>query len=646
MTKTIGILVICLLIGLLSVQAQPRSIDSIRARIDTYTDPTMRVQTMNDLAWELRHVEPMEAMKIAKEAYSMAVDAQYREGQAWALRNIHVIHTVIGDYPGSVDPAWKALKIFEELKDVNGLAAMYTNIGLVRRELGNSEEARDMFLSALAQKPTDPFQIANPRLNLGMIYIELRDWENALVNLQTVVDLFKKLNDELSVSIAYYNLGYLYDERGEYTEALDWYQKALDIRRKHHDKRRTANSLFSVGSIHRKTGRYLDAIEYLSEALELNKEVHDLKQIEETYQEIALTYASLGNYEQAYKAHTLFAMMKDSVLSDAKAKDLRLNDLKHEVDFQKERNELLEQTRRLERMIAIGASVAFLLVLVFSFFLYAANKSKTRINEQLRAMQNQLVVQEKLASLGQLTAGIAHEIQNPLNFINNFAQGSIELLDELDQSSDNVEEKKAIMADLRQSVSKIHEHGARADGIVRSMMMHARSSSETRQYANVNTLLTDASRLAAHGVRSEGALCKPRMDLLLDPALPVINIVPQDVSRVFVNILNNALDAVCERSLHDADYQPVIQIASAVKNKDIEIRIRDNGPGIPEHVKKRIFDPFFTTKDSGKGTGLGLSISYDIIVQKHGGRIEVESRDDEFTEFIILLPVLDEVKLS
>lgn len=646
MPKTIGILMICLHIGLLSVQAQTRSIDSIRARVDTQSDPVLRVQTMNDLAWELRHVEPMDAMKIAKDAYTMAVDAKYLEGQAWALRNIHVVHTVIGDYVGSIDPAWKSLKIFEELKDVNGLAAMYTNIGLVRRELGNKDEAREMFLAALAQKPTDRFQAANVRLNLGMIYTELRDWENALVNLQTAVDLFKAMGDELSVSIAYHNLGWLYDERGEYTEALDWYQKALDIRRKHHDTRRTAYSLFSIGSIHRKTGRYQDAIGFLSEALELNKEINALKQIEETYQEIALTFASLGNYEQAYKAHTLFAMMKDSVLSNAKAKDLRLNDLKHEVDFQKERNELLEQTRRLERMIAIGASVAFLLVLVFSFFLYAANKSKTRINEQLRATQNQLVVQEKLASLGQLTAGIAHEIQNPLNFINNFAQGSIELLDELDQSTDNAEERKAIMGDLRQSVSKIHEHGTRADGIVRSMMMHARTSSETRQYANVNTLLTDASRLAAHGVRSEGALCKPRMDLLLDPALPVINIVPQDVSRVFVNILNNAMDAVCERNAGDPEHQPVIQITSAVKNKDIEIRIRDNGSGIPEHVRKRIFDPFYTTKDSGKGTGLGLSISYDIIVQKHGGRIEVESRIDEYTEFIILLPVLDDVKVS
>jgi two-component system, NtrC family, sensor kinase len=438
----------------------------------------------------------------------------------------------------------------------------------------------------------------------------------------------------------------LYDERGEYPEALEWYQKALDIRRKSHDKRRTANSLYSIGSILRKTGRYQEAINYLSEALELNKEIKALKQIEETYKEIALTFAKLGNYEQAFSAHTLFAMMKDSVLSDAKAKDLRLNDLKHEVEFQTDRNELLEQTRRLERMIAIGASAAFVLVLVFAFFLYAANKSKTRINEQLRATQNQLVVQEKLASLGQLTAGIAHEIQNPLNFINNFAQGSIELIDEMEQNEDNPENRQAIMTDLRQSVSKIHDHGVRADGIVRSMMMHARTSSETRQYANLNSLLNDASRLASHGVRSEGALCKPRFDLLLDPALPVINVVPQDISRVFVNILNNAMDAACERSAIDPEYQPVIQITSAVRNRNIEIRIRDNGSGIPDHIKKRIFDPFFTTKESGKGTGLGLSISYDIIVQKHGGNIEVTTRQNEFTEFTITLPILDEVKES
>jgi tetratricopeptide (TPR) repeat protein len=193
------LVLLSLFVGLTSVMAQTRSIDSIRASADSHANPKDRVQTMNDLAWELRHVEPMEAMKTAKEAYALAVEVKDLEGQAWALRNIHVIHTVIGDLLGSIDPGWKSLRIFEQLKDVNGLAAMYTNIGLVRRELGNNTEARDMLLSALAQNPTDRFQAANVRMNLGTVYIDLRDWENALINLQTAVALFEAMNDQLSV---------------------------------------------------------------------------------------------------------------------------------------------------------------------------------------------------------------------------------------------------------------------------------------------------------------------------------------------------------------------------------------------------------------------------------------------------------------
>ncbi len=632
---------------MLQLAAAQSHIDSLRMRVATAKSPKEKVQALNDLAWDLRQNEPQEAMQVAKESYKLAVANNDMEGQAWALRNIHVAYTVIGDLNGSIDPAWKALTLFEKLGNSDGLAAMYTNIGLVRRGQQDFEEARDMFLAALAQKPSDPFQKANVTLNLGLSYTDLRDWENALIYLQRSAELFRANNDSLTMSAAFHNIGWLFESRGEYATAIEWYRKALIIREKHHDKRRIASSLTSIAAPLRKLQRHPEALEALQKALVLNKEVGDLQQLRDTYDELALAYESIGDYRNAYMSNRLFVIFKDSVLNDAKDKDLRIKNEKHNFNFLQERYELLEESKGLERLVAIGASAAFVLLLVFSFFLYTANKTKTRINEQLRATQNQLVVQEKLASLGQLTAGIAHEIQNPLNFINNFAQGSMELLDELGHDDEVApEDRKAILNDLRQSVVKIHEHGSRADGIVRSMMLHARSSSDNRQYADINTLLNDAARLASHGVRAQGTHCLPRFDTQLDPALPVVSVVPQDISRVFVNILNNAIDAVCERSTTEDGYDAVIQINSTVRNRNVEIRIRDNGIGVPETVRKKMFDPFFTTKDSGKGTGLGLSISYDIIVQKHGGTIHVDSLEGQYTEFTITLPIINETVAS
>ncbi|MBL0158741.1 MAG: GAF domain-containing protein [Bryobacterales bacterium] len=269
---------------------------------------------------------------------------------------------------------------------------------------------------------------------------------------------------------------------------------------------------------------------------------------------------------------------------------------------------------------------------------------------RLKSAQDQLVVQEKLASLGALTAGIAHEIKNPLNFVNNFAELSVELNQELREEIDKhravigeadcgvIEE---LLGDLEKNARKINEHGRRADSIVRSMLLHSRGQRGERQPTDINAMLEEYVNLSYHGMRAQDSGFNATIERDLAPAMPLVNVVPQDLSRVFLNILNNACYAVNEKSRKvgsNNGYAPTLRVVTADLGELIEVRIRDNGMGIPPEVRAQIFNPFFTTKPTGQGTGLGLSISHEIVVQEHGGQLDVLTEPGQFTEFVVRLP--------
>ncbi|MDT8325441.1 MAG: PAS domain S-box protein, partial [Bacteroidota bacterium] len=261
-------------------------------------------------------------------------------------------------------------------------------------------------------------------------------------------------------------------------------------------------------------------------------------------------------------------------------------------------------------------------------------------NEELLRTQEQLVVQQKLASLGQLTAGIAHEIRNPLNFINNFALTANELTEEIQSAIDLGDDPAALLAELRLAAEKIHEHGSRANRIVEGMLLHARSKRGEMHPTEINRLVQDATHLAYHGMRASIPEFHVTMEHMLDPAVERARIVPQEVSRVLLSLLDNAFYAVWKkkRSLPDTTaYAPLVLVATARVRDSITITVRDNGDGIPADVLAHIFDPFFTTKPAGEGTGLGLSLSHEIIVKEHGGNLEVRSREGSWTEFVITL---------
>ena len=316
--------------------------------------------------------------------------------------------------------------------------------------------------------------------------------------------------------------------------------------------------------------------------------------------------------------------------------------------------EIIEKQQQRENRLRMYVLAGLLfVVLLIAGILYRNNQNKQKAKlkiekayEELKTTQAQLIQSEKMASLGEMTAGIAHEIQNPLNFVNNFSEVNAELIEELNAerlkpSAERNEQLESELLDhIKQNLEKINHHGKRADSIVKNMLLHSRSSTGQKEPTEINALCDEYLRLAYHGLRAKDKTFKAEIRTDFDSSIGKINILPQDIGRVVLNLINNAFYAVDERANQNIPgYEPMVIVSSKKANGRIEISVKDNGNGIPEKIKEKIFQPFFTTKPAGQGTGLGLSLSYDII-KAHGGEIRVEQKEGEGSEFIIQLPVV------
>jgi signal transduction histidine kinase len=288
--------------------------------------------------------------------------------------------------------------------------------------------------------------------------------------------------------------------------------------------------------------------------------------------------------------------------------------------------------------------------LVIGIILYRNNRQKQKANKvlettltNLKATQSQLIQSEKMASLGELTAGIAHEIQNPLNFVNNFSEVNTELVDELktELATGNMQQAIEIADNIKENEGKINHHGKRADAIVKGMLQHSRATSGVKELTDINALADEYLRLAYHGLRAKDNSFNAIMKTDYDETIGNINIIPQDIGRVILNLINNAFYAAPlppEGGFKEPNYkhEPTVWVSTKKVGDKVLISVRDDGPGIPQKILDKIFQPFFTTKPTGQGTGLGLSLSYDI-VKAHGGEIKVNTKENEGTEFTIVL---------
>ena len=367
---------------------------------------------------------------------------------------------------------------------------------------------------------------------------------------------------------------------------------------------------------------------------------------------ISSVYRDSKNVDSAFVYQSMTLLLADSLNLTEKIKQLENIGFSEQLYSQ----QLAEQGAAYKNRIRTYAMLAFSgVLLLIGIFLYRNIRQKKKVNDlllqqnveientlaKLKSTQSQLIQSEKMASFGELTAGIAHEIQNPLNFVNNFSEINAELSDELTAAAKNgdLQEVTVLAANIKTNQVKINEHGKRADAIVKGMLQHSRSSSGIKEPTNINKLADEYLRLAYHGLRAKDETFNAVLHTDYDITIGDIPIMPQDIGRVLLNLYNNSFYAVAEKKkLFPVGYEPEVSVCSKRMGDKIEISVHDNGNGIPQKVLDKIFQPFFTTKPTGQGTGLGLSISYDI-VKAHGGELRVETKEGEGSEFIIHLPI-------
>jgi signal transduction histidine kinase len=358
-----------------------------------------------------------------------------------------------------------------------------------------------------------------------------------------------------------------------------------------------------------------------------------------------------SNEHEALRYYKIAAAINDSLFNAEKVKQLQNFEFVEQQRKQQEVESKHAYTAKIKLYSLIAVLIVFLLLAII---LYRNNVIKQKANlllkqqkeeiqftlTELKAAQSQLIQREKLASLGELTAAIAHEIQNPLNFVNNFSELNNEMVEEIKQElhAGKIKEAFLVADDIRDNNLKINHHGKRADAIVKGMLQHSRASTGKKEPTDINALADEYLRLSYHGLRAKDKDFNATIETAFDESIDKINIVPQDVGRVLLNLYNNAFYALHEKTKKLGDeYEPTVLVSTRNLNDKIEIKVKDNGMGISKSLVEKIFQPFFTTKPTGQGTGLGLSLAYDII-KAHGGELKVETKEDEGAEFIVSLP--------
>ena len=594
-------------------------------------------------------------------------------------QNIAINYMMQSNFSRALSYQQKALSIHNELNNENGIAYVTLNMGITYKSMEDNSKAKLFFLRAaeIARK----IHLVNVELyaysNLASTYEKLHDNDSSYIYSMKSVALAKQMGD-IGMSASGLSAAATARANGnKYEEAEKLGKEAMEVADSSKQPLNIFQAYSAMGFILKKQEFYQKAIPFYEKAFSFLKksDIYDV-QIGKFYDQLSQCYEKTGNYAKALSNYKLFAEITDSARSKdniRKATELSMNyDFEKKQEVQRTGQKLKDDMAHSKQVALIAALAIFLLLALAAF---AGFKNKQKANAllkkqkkeiestlgQLRSTQAQLVQSEKMASLGELTAGIAHEIQNPLNFVNNFSDINKELLQELKEEADkgNITEVKTIADDVIGNEEKINHHGKRADAIVKGMLQHSRSSTGRKEPTDVNSLCDEYLRLSYHGLRAKDKNFNAALKTEFDDSIQKINIIPQDIGRVLLNLYNNAFYACKERrdalyashalaaSHNENEYEPTVSISTKRIADIVEIKVSDNGNGIPNTIVDKIFQPFFTTKPTGEGTGLGLSLSYDI-VKAHGGELKVENKVDEGnpdkfgkgTTFIIQLPVV------
>ncbi|HLY72283.1 MAG TPA: ATP-binding protein [Puia sp.] len=587
----------------------------------------------------------------ARQAKDLSEKINYPTGRIFSYRNIFSALNNQANYPRALEAALNLQKITEEIKkgDPSARASASYLLGVVYREMADYPDAIfELNQSINFQKESGKSMSESfpAHSQLGIVYMLENKLDSALTYAQQGYELgshakeFKKF-----YSLALGALGNVHEALHNYQSAEEFYRLGIVQSQLVNNVYFLARNYNNLAGLYAKTDRKDSCIYYAGIALSICKQHNFGEFAFDASRILTDIYGRGANADSTLKYMKIMVAAKDTVFSQAKGQQFQEFAYK-EVQRLQKINIDKERSLNLVKLYILLAALVVLLLL--AFILYRNNrqkqKAKNKIEKayaELKSTQSQLIQSEKMASLGELTAGIAHEIQNPLNFVNNFSEVNKELIAELNNEIDlgNFSQAKSIAKDIEANEEKIINHGKRADVIVKGMLQHSRISTGQKEPTDINALADEYLRLAYHGLRAKDSSFNATMNTDFDDSIDKINIIPQDFGRVLLNLYNNAFYAVSQKKKTAGDgYDPSVSVSTNKINDKVEISVKDNGNGIPQKVVDKIFQPFFTTKPTGQGTGLGLSMSYDI-VKAQGGEINVLTKEGEGSEFIMQLPL-------
>ena len=639
-------------------QSAPDKINLLKSQLLNAKDDSTRLSLTFELAYGFRFSNIDSSLYYSDLTIDFAdkLNLPSIKSQMLSLKGATILET--GKIPESLQLQFEALEISEKNKDTSDVAFSLNRIGNVYMELADYKKANEYyFLSKnLFKKIGDIGMVHNEVSNIGNVYALMEMPDSALYYQTIAYDAANKTTDRNKYTRPeiMFRMGNAFRLKGDKVKALEYYKKGINEAIIDNDLRNlTMNNLF-IAQLYHELKNSDSTKFYAYNAINTGKIVSFRKGIYDASTLLSDLFNEEKKYDSAYKYLAAANVEKDSLTGAKRFRDLQRILLdKQEQQRTVEVKYITIQNKQKQNLLLAGLGI----FLVIATILYRNNKQKQKTNKvlesaitNLKATQSQLIQSEKMASLGELTAGIAHEIQNPLNFVNNFSEVNVELIEELKSEKSKVKSERNeqleddLLNDIAENEKKINHHGRRADAIIKGMLQHSRSSNGVKEPTDINSLCDEYLRLAYHGLRAKDNSFNATMKTDFDETIGNINIIPQDIGRVVLNLITNAFYVVNEKSKQGlANYEPTVTVKtsktlpSGGRGAIVLVSVKDNGNGIPQKVLDKIFQPFFTTKPTGQGTGLGLSLSYDI-VKTHGGEISVETKEGAFTVFTIKLP--------
>jgi signal transduction histidine kinase len=643
-------------------------VDSLKTVLATSTNDSVTMYINRQLGMYYQEINRMAALSYYEEMLKLAKKTEQKVWEAEALSRNGYVSCLIQNYSGGL----KFLLMARNLASQKSLEKEMWNPGLLSKK-NSSYEARMTILCDINNhlglvhlftgeysKALDYYrnvqkinEVLNDLalksllfLNQGEAYLGLLHLDSAELVFDKSIFYNEKSGYKKYKGLALYDIGKIYEMRDNNEEAKKYYRQSIKTNIETESPDFEGMGFQALADISKKEGNVDSALYFSRQALKIYQNINDTLGLIAAYSSVSSALDASDETDSAYQYLKKAITLKDALNKEGRIKSFQLAGFNEQLKLEEQK---AEQLRTITK-IRTWSFVAGIAVLLFMSGIFYRNyrrqrKDKTTIENaftDLKSAQSQLIQSEKMASLGEMTAGIAHEIQNPLNFVNNFSEVNDELLKELrtELEKGNSEEAKAIANDIAFNSEKINHHGKRADAIVKGMLQHSRASSGQKEPTDINALADEYLRLAYHGLRAKDKSFNADLKTDFDNNIEKINIIPQDIGRVILNLINNAFYAVDEKKKQNLNgYEPMVSVTTKKVKGKVEIKVADNGNGIPQKVLDKIFQPFFTTKPTGQGTGLGLSLSYDIVTKGHGGELKVETKEKEGTIFIVQLPL-------